>query len=122
VVIWGAGPIGQMCCAFSFLLGAKRVIMIDCNWRLNWVKRKYPKAETLNFTKLGRSERVTSKLKEVCDGKGPDIALECAAGEFAKSWAHYFEMMLDMETDTSELVNEMITSVRNYGRCGVPGV
>jgi len=122
VAIWGAGPIGQMCTDFSFLLGAKRVIVIDSNWRLDWIKEHYPKAETLNYSTLKKGESVTSKLKEMVDGRGPDVALECVAGEYAKGWAHYFEMMLGMETDTSEIVNEMITSVRNYGRCGITGV
>lgn len=122
VAIWGAGPIGQMCIDFSFLQGAKRVIVIDSNWRLDWIKERYPRAETLDFSKLAKGETVTSKLKEMCDGRGPDDALECVAGEYAKGWAHYFEMMLGMETDTSEIVNEMITSVRNFGRCGITGV
>jgi threonine dehydrogenase-like Zn-dependent dehydrogenase len=122
VAIWGAGPIGQMCADFSFMLGASRVIVIDNNWRLDWVKKICPKAETLDFSKLGRGESVTSKLKEMVDNRGPDVALECAAGEYAKGWAHYFEMLLGMETDTSELINEMITSVRNFGRCGITGV
>jgi threonine dehydrogenase-like Zn-dependent dehydrogenase len=122
VAIWGAGPIGQMCADFSLLNGASRVIMIDSNWRLDYIKEKYPKIETLDYSKLGRGESVTSKLKEMCDGRGPDVALECAAGEYAKGWAHYFEIMLGMETDTSELINEMITSVKNFGRCGVTGV
>jgi len=122
VAIWGAGPVGQMCTDFSFLLGAKRVIVIDSNWRLDWIKQHYPKAETLNYSTLKKGESVTSKLKEMVDGRGPDVALECVAGEYAKGWAHYFEMMLGMETDTSEIVNEMITSVRNYGRCGITGV
>lgn len=122
VAIWGAGPIGQMCVDFSFLLGAKRVIVIDSNWRLDHIKQKYPKAETLDYSKSGMDESVTSKLKEMVDGRGPDVALECAAGEYAKGWAHYFEILLGMETDTSELVNEMITSVRNFGRCGITGV
>ncbi|KAF2093398.1 GroES-like protein [Rhizodiscina lignyota] len=122
VAIWGAGPIGQMCVDFSFLNGAKRVIVIDSNWRLDWIKEKYPKAETLDFSKLGKGETVTSKLKEMVDGRGPDVALECVAGEYAKGWAHYFEMLLGMETDTSEIINEMITSVRNFGRCGITGV
>jgi threonine dehydrogenase-like Zn-dependent dehydrogenase len=120
--IWGAGPIGQFCTDFSFLLGAKRVIVIDSNWRLDYIKEKYPRAETLDYSKLGRGESVTSKLKEMVDGRGPDVAFECAAGEYAKGWAHYFEMLVGMETDTSELLNEMITSVRNFGRCGVTGV
>jgi threonine dehydrogenase-like Zn-dependent dehydrogenase len=122
VAIWGAGPVGQMCVDFSFLLGARRVIVIDCNWRLDHIKKLYPKAETIDFSQLRRGESVTSKLKEMVDGRGPDVALECAAGEYAKGWAHYFEMLVGMETDTSEIVNEMITSVRNFGRCGITGV
>jgi len=123
VAIWGAGPIGQMCAEFSLINGASRVIMIDSNWRIDFVKEKYgSKIETLDYSKLARGESVTSKLKEMVDGRGPDVALECVAGEYAKGWAHYFEILLGMETDTSEIVNEMITSVRNFGRCGITGV
>jgi threonine dehydrogenase-like Zn-dependent dehydrogenase len=111
-----------MCCDFAFLNGASRVIMIDSNWRLDYVKKNYPKAETLDYSTLPRGESVTSKLKEMVDGRGPDVALECVAGEYPKGWAHYFELMLGAETDSSEIVNEMITSVRNYGRCGITGV
>jgi len=121
VAVWGAGPIGQMTADFAFYNGASRVIVIDSNWRLDYIKAKIPKVEVLDYSKLGRGETVTSKLKEMCDNRGPDVALECVAGEYAKGWAHYFEILLGMETDTSEIVNEMITSVRNYGRCGITG-
>ena len=30
--------------------------------------------------------------------------------------------MTGLETDTSEIINEMIESVRNFGKCGVTGV
>jgi len=121
VAIWGAGPIGQMCADFAFINGASRVIMIDSNWRLDYVKSKY-NVETLDYTALGKGETVTSKLKEMVDGRGPDVALECVAGEYPKGWGHTIELALGLETDTSELVNEMITSVRNFGRCGITGV
>lgn len=124
VAIWGAGPIGQMCAEMSFIRGAKRVIVIDggpAAWRLDLVKSKTPKVETLNFTDLPKGTTVTSKLKEMEHG-GPDVALECAAGEYAKSWTHQLEMLTGAETDTSEILNEMITSVKNYGRCGITGV
>ncbi|GLI74926.1 hypothetical protein PoHVEF18_003175 [Penicillium ochrochloron] len=124
VAIWGGGPIGQMCAEFSFYHGASRVILIDGGdgaWRLDFVKSKVPKLETIDFSKLPKGESVTSKLKKMVDG-GPDVALECAAGEYAKGWAHYFELMLGMETDSSEILNEMITSVRPFGRVGVTGV
>ena len=32
------------------------------------------------------------------------------------------ELAVGAETDTSELLNEMIESVRNYGRVGVTGI
>lgn len=121
VAIWGAGPIGQMCVDFSFLNGASRVIVIDQNWRLDYIKQKYPKAETIDFSTLPKGTSVVSKLKELVHG-GPDVALECVAGEFAKGWAHYFEMMLGFETDTSEIINEQIESVKNFGRVGITGV
>ncbi|KAK4964302.1 hypothetical protein LTR66_012364 [Elasticomyces elasticus] len=122
VAIWGAGPIGQMCVDFSFMNGASRVIVIDQNWRLDFVKEKYPKAETLDFSSLPSGTTVVSKLKEMVDGHGPDVALECVAGEYPKSLAHKMEIAMGLETDTSEIINEMIESVKNYGRCGITGV
>lgn len=125
VAIWGAGPIGQMAAEFSFFNGTKRVILIDGgagSWRLDFVKERLPKIETINFPALPKGESVANVLKKMCDGRGPDVAIECAAGEYAKGWAHYFENLLSLETDTSELVNEMITSVRAFGRCDITGV
>ena len=124
VAVWGAGPIGQMVVQFSFQQGAHRVILIDGGngaWRLEFVKSKIPDVETLNYTDLSSKESVTSKLKEMVPG-GIDVALECAAGEYAKGWTHYLEMLSGAETDTSEILNETITSVRPFGRIGVTGV
>jgi threonine dehydrogenase-like Zn-dependent dehydrogenase len=121
VAIWGAGPIGQMCIDFSYMNGAKRVIVIDQNWRLDFCKSKYPNIETIDFTNLPKGETVVSTLKKMEHG-GPDVALECVAGEYPKSWAHTLEMAAGLETDTPEIINEMIESVKNYGRCGITGV
>jgi threonine dehydrogenase-like Zn-dependent dehydrogenase len=124
VAIWGAGPIGQMAAEFSFYNGASRVILIDGGqgaWRLKFCQSKLPKLELLDFTDLPKGESITSQLKKVVQN-GPDVALECVAGEYAKGWLHYLELLTGAETDTSELLNEMITSVKNYGRVGVTGV
>ena len=124
VAVWGAGPIGQTVVDFSFYHGASRVIIIDggdAAWRLDFVKSKSPRVETLDFTKLPKGESVTSQLKKMVHN-GPDVALDCTAGEYAKGWAHYFEAILGMETDTSEMLNEMITALRPFGRIGVTGV
>jgi len=110
-----------MCADFALMEGASRVIMIDNNWRLDYVKSKLPNIETINYSTLKSGQTVTSVLKEMVH-EGPDVALECAAGEYAKSIAHKMEMALGAETDTSELLNEMITSVKSFGRCGITGI
>lgn len=131
VAIWGAGPIGQMCGIFAVNDGASKIIYVDTEPRLSLIKGKWPakhqdKLELVDYKKLSfgvtNKETVVSRLKELCGGRGPDVALECAAGEYAKGWMHWLEMQVGAETDTSELVNEMIESVRNYGRCGITGV
>lgn len=113
-----------MAAHFSFMNGASCVILIDggpVSWRLDFCKSKMPKLETLNYTSLPCGQTVTAELKDM-NHSGSDVAVECVAGEYTKGWAHYFEMMLGMETDTSEIVNEMLTSVKNFGRCGITGV
>lgn len=122
VAIWGAGPIGQMAADFAFMEGASRVIMIDNNWRLEFMKKKYPKVETVDYTQLKGTKAVVFKLKEMVDGRGPDVCLECVAGEYPKGWLHTIELATGLETDTSEIVNECIESARNFGRVGITGV
>lgn len=131
VAIFGAGPIGQMCGIFALEEGASKIIFVDTEPRLSFIKEHWPvphldKLQIIDFKKLSHGvtnkETVVSKLKELCGGRGPDVALECAAGEYAKGWAHWLEMAVGAETDTSEILNEMIEGVRNYGRCGVTGI
>jgi len=116
---------------FAHREGASKVIFVDTEPRLSFVESRWPaehkdKLVLIDYKKLSfgitNKETVVSKLKEICDGRGPDVAIECAAGEYAKGWMHWVEITLGAETDTSEIVNEMIESVRNYGRCGITGV
>lgn len=131
VAIFGAGPIGQMAGIFALGEGARKVIFVDTEPRLSAIAKRWPaqhkgKLHLMDFKKLSfgvtNKETVVSKLKELCDGRGPDAAIECAAGEYAKGWMHWLEMSLGAETDTSEILNEMVEGVRNYGRVGITGV
>lgn len=131
VAIFGAGPIGQMAGIFALGEGAKKIIFVDTQPRLDFVKERWPvphldKIVLVDYKKLSfgvtNKETVVSRLKELCGGRGPDVALECAAGEYSKGWLHWLEMAVGAETDTSEIVNEMIEGVRNFGRCGITGV
>jgi len=131
VAIFGAGPIGQMAGVFALGEGASKLIYVDTEPRLSQCVGRFKPADQakivkIDFKKLSHgatsASTVVSRLKEISGGRGPDCALECAAGEYAKGWLHWLEMSLGAETDTSEILNEMIEGVRNYGRCGVTGV
>ncbi|KAI1408377.1 GroES-like protein [Hypoxylon sp. FL1857] len=131
VAIFGAGPIGQMAGIFALKAGATKVIFVDTEPRLTFVKKRWPadhadKLELVDYKKLSfgvtNKPTVVSKLKELCGGRGPDAAIECAAGEYPKGWMHWLEITLGAETDTSEIINEMIEGVRSFGRCGITGV
>ncbi len=131
VAVFGAGPIGQMVGVFAAQAGADKIIFVDTEPRLTFVKDHWPpahadKIDLVDYKKLSfgltNKETVVSKLKELCGGRGPDVALECAAGEYAKGWMHWLEILAGAETDTSEILNEMVEGVRSYGRCGVTGV
>ncbi|KAI1770608.1 GroES-like protein [Hypoxylon cercidicola] len=131
VAIFGAGPIGQMAGIFAVKAGASKIIFVDTEPRLTFIRSRWPadhvdKLELVDYKKLSfgvtNKPTVVSKLKELCGGRGPDAAIECAAGEYAKGWMHWLEMAIGAETDTSEIINEMIEGVRNFGRCGVTGV
>ncbi|KAI0846959.1 GroES-like protein [Daldinia vernicosa] len=131
VAIFGAGPIGQMAGTFAIKAGATKVIFIDTERRLTFVKSRWPadhaeNLELVDYKKLSfgvtNKPTVVSTLKDLCGGRGPDAAIDCAAGEYAKGWMHWLEMTLGAETDTSEIINEMIEGVRNFGRCGITGV
>ncbi|KAK3347232.1 chaperonin 10-like protein [Lasiosphaeria hispida] len=131
VAIFGAGPIGQMAGAYALGEGAAKIIFVDTEPRLSFVAGRWPaqhkdKLHLVDFKQLSfgitSKETVVSRLKELCGGRGPDVAIECAAGEYAKGWMHWLEMQLGAETDTSEILNEMVEGVRNYGRAGITGV
>ncbi|RGP72150.1 s- hydroxymethylglutathione dehydrogenase alcohol dehydrogenase [Fusarium longipes] len=131
VAVFGAGPIGHMAGYFALKEGASKIIFVDTEPRLSYVRDHWPaehkdKLEFVDFKKLSHGvtnkPTVVSRLKELTGNRGPDCAIECVAGEYPKSWTHTIEMALGAETDSSEIINEMIEGVRNYGRCGVTGV
>lgn len=50
-----------------------------------------------------------------CFATGPDVGIEAVGFHYAKSWYHKAEMQLGLETDPSEMLNEMIRTVRKGG-------
>lgn len=131
VAIFGAGPIGQMAALYALREKPQSIIIVDTEPRLSFVKRRWPNVHAdklilVDFKEFSygytKKQTIVDVLKELTGGRGPDVAIECAAGEYAKGLLHKTEIALGAETDTSEILNEMIEGVRNYGRVGVTGV
>lgn len=94
--------------------GASRIIGIDR------VPERLKRAEELGLEPLDFSKHsdVVKRLQEVVPG-GLDVAMDCGTFHQPKSMLHKVEKALMLETDVSEIVNEMLMSVRKQGRCGI---
>jgi threonine dehydrogenase-like Zn-dependent dehydrogenase len=55
------------------------------------------------------------------DGTAPDVCIEAVGLHYTTSWLHWFETALKLETDPSEIVNELIQCVRKGGRIAIAG-
>ncbi|KAG0623445.1 hypothetical protein M758_3G175400 [Ceratodon purpureus] len=117
VAIWGAGPVGMQAANSAFARGANRVVLIDTlQYRLDYIKQKLPKVETINR----KDKKVYEELRKLFP-HGPDVAIEAAGFHYVQNPLHKVEVAVGMETDTSEIVNELIYSVRKGGRIGIVG-
>ena len=85
VAIWGAGPIGQMAGVFAVDAGATKVIFVDTEPRLSFVREHWSpahadKLELVDYKKLSfgvtNKATVVSTLKKMCGGRGPDAGIE----------------------------------------------
>ncbi|SCZ91698.1 BZ3500_MvSof-1268-A1-R1_Chr5-1g07614 [Microbotryum saponariae] len=132
VAIWGLGPIGLFTAKWALLAGASRVIGVDnVKWRLEYAQQKLgDKFEQLNFDEhTDVSARLNELTKPGSHGldhtrpAGVDVALECAAGEFAaKAFVEKVELAIGLATDGSAIINEMIKAVVPFGRIGITGI
>ncbi|KAJ7074035.1 GroES-like protein [Mycena amicta] len=115
VGVWGLGPIGQCVARFALMKGASRVIGIDrVPSRLTFAREKSG-IETLDFS---QHTDITKRIHEIVPG-GLDVAIDCGTFHEPKTLLHKVEKTLMLETDTSEIVNEMITSTRKMGTCAL---
>ena len=57
-------------------------------------------------------EQVPEGLKEMLGPDAPDVCIEAVGFHYMTSWLHKVESALMMETDTSEILNEIIYCCR----------
>jgi threonine dehydrogenase-like Zn-dependent dehydrogenase len=123
VAVWGCGPVGQFTIQSAWMLGAGRVIAIDCvSERLKMAER-YGKAETIDFEK----KDVYETLMEMTKGRGPDRCIDAVGAEAHASGT--FDAIVDkattalrIGTDRAHVLREAITCCRKGGTVSIPGV
>jgi len=117
VAIWGLGPIGLIAARWAQIRGASRIIGIDCIEERLRTAREVLKIETINY----KEEDTVKGIFQRVPG-GVDCSLECAGFEYPKTMLHKVEIALSLETDTADILTEMITATRKFGNVSIIGV
>lgn len=86
VLILGAGPAGIVHAHLSRIEGAKRIIIAQRSTsRLQQVNERFPGLADYTLSTL--EEGFEKKIKEICDGVGPDVIYVCAPSREAQEQA-----------------------------------
>lgn len=119
----GCGPVGQFAIQSAWMLGAGRVIAIDCVPERLKLAETYGNAETINFQK----EDVYDALMVMTQGKGPDACIDAVGCE-----AHvgpHFDSIVDrvkqaafLTSGRAHVLREAIQCCAKGGTLSIPGV
>lgn len=117
VAIWGLGPIGLMIARWCQIRKAGRIIGIDCVPERIKCAQQVLGIETINF----KEQDVCKTIANLVPG-GVDASIEAAGFEYSTTMKHKIERAVGLETDTSDILTEMITATRKNGRVSLIGV
>lgn len=123
VAVWGCGPVGQFAIQSAWMLGAERVIAIDCEPERLKMAEKLGKAETINFLK----ENVSEALMVMTKGKGPEccidaVGCEAHVGPQLDSVLDKVKQMTCLTNDRAHVLREVIQCCAKGGRVSLPGI
>lgn len=123
VAIWGCGPVGQFAIQSAWLLGAERVIAIDCVPERLMMAEAIGHAETINF----ENDDVYDRLMTMTKGRGPDCCIDAVGAEAhigpqLDSYMDKLKQSVKLASDRAHSLREAIKCCRNGGTVSVPGV
>lgn len=120
VVIFGCGPVGIFAQKAAWLMGAGRVIAVDhVPYRLAFA-RDYNGVETVDFSEV---DDIVATLKDMTDGRGPDIAIDAVGLEADGSRMHEFlGRVVMLEAGAATVIDWAIHAVRKGGTVVLIGV
>jgi len=116
VVIWGCGPVGLASAKWAKYKKAGRVIAIDgVDYRLK-IARNTLGCDVIDF----RQEDVLKTINKLLPG-GPDCVIDAVGFRFPKTFLHKLERAIKLETDSPQILNECIYSVKKGGIVSIIG-
>jgi threonine dehydrogenase-like Zn-dependent dehydrogenase len=120
VAIFGSGPVGLFTQRSAWILGAKRVIVMDyVEERLEFARR-HNNVETVNLREV---KDIILHLKKMTDGRGPDVCIDAVGLEACGSIFHdILGKKLKLEAGAPTALNWSIDAVRPGGRVSIIGV
>lgn len=116
VGIWGLGPVGLLVAKWCQIKGASRIIGIDCIPERFQIAHANLVIETLDYKKVDVVKELQTMFPD-----GLDVGIECVGFEYSKTWRHKIERAIGLETDTGDILNEIILSVRGFGHVSILG-
>jgi threonine dehydrogenase-like Zn-dependent dehydrogenase len=120
VVVFGAGPVGIFAAKSAWLLGAGRVIVVDCvDERLAFV-RKFAQCETVDFREVGD---MAIHIKKMTDWLGADVCIDCVGAEASGNMLQRLTgVRLKLQAGAATVLHWAINSVRKGGTVSIVGV
>ena len=117
VAVLGCGPVGLLTIKWCVLLGAKRIIAVDCvKYRLRHAERYG--AETMN---LEEYDNTGLEIKERTHG-GADVVIDCVGLDGKISVVERIETALRLQAGSKSAIEIASESVRKCGTVALIGV
>lgn len=81
VVVFGAGPVGLLCCAVAKAYGATKVVTVDINEERLKFALSYAANSSFKSARVSASENAQNMIKECELGPGADVIIDASGAE-----------------------------------------
>ena len=120
VVVFGAGPVGIFAAKSAWLMGAGRVIVVDCvDYRLEFVQR-YAQCEVIDFREI---DDMAVHIKKSTDWLGADVCIDAVGCEASGNLTQTLTgKKMKLQAGAATALHWAINSARKGGRISIVGV
>lgn len=123
VAVWGCGPVGLFAIKSAYMLGAERVIAIDCVPERLRLAQSFGGAEIIDDSKV---DDIVEEIKLRTGGRGPDSCIDAVGMEaHGHGITHLYDeakQMVRLESDRPTALRQVLQACRKGGTVSIPGV